>query len=228
MKHKIKTTLSRLFSNNWLITLTATLIGVFVALYMNKIVSSKKLENQKTIATKNILSEIKQNQESLEKNIKNQEVLLGTIQFIKTHMDSENRVISSVDSMNIFRKKYPKTFTVQDSVKLENGKYHYTGEMDMNFGVSYINLTNVAWETLKNSGLSSSYDFNCLMFLEKMNKVTMDILVKDKEFLELLGNYQENENYYDKVILKASQLIEYEKGLLNGYKSSPEQLKKCT
>ena len=224
----MKTKLSRLFSNNWLVTLTATLIGVFVALYMNEIVSSKKLENQKTIATKNILSEIKQNQESLEKNIKNQEVLLGTIQFIKTHMDSENRVISSVDSMNIFRKKYPKTFTVEDSTKLENDKYHYTGEMDMNFGVSYINLTNVAWETLKNSGLSSSYDFNCLMFLEKMNKVTMDILLKEKEFLELLGNYQENETYYDKIILKASQLIEYEKGLLNGYKSSSEQLKECT
>ncbi len=199
-----------------------------MALYMNETVTSKKLENQKSIATQNILSEIKQNQESLENNIKNQEVLLGTIEFVKSHMDPENRVISSVDSMNIFKNKYPETFTVQDSTKLENDKYHYTGEVDMNFGVSYINLTNLAWETLKNSGLSSSYDFNCLMFLEKMDRVTMDILIKDKEFLELLGNYQKNENYYDKLILKAKQLIECEKELLDRYMSSPEQLKECT
>jgi len=56
-------------SNNWVVTLTATLIGVFSALYLNEIVASRKLENQKAIAKQNILTEISQNQESLEKNI---------------------------------------------------------------------------------------------------------------------------------------------------------------
>jgi uncharacterized membrane protein (DUF106 family) len=76
-------------SNNWIVTLTATLIGVFAALYLNEVVETKKLNNKKSIATKNIFLEVEANQESLEKSIKKLEMTLKTIAFLKPRMKSK-------------------------------------------------------------------------------------------------------------------------------------------
>jgi len=48
----------RFLTSDWVITLTATLIGVFGAMFLSEMVSSKKVKKQKSIATKNILFEI--------------------------------------------------------------------------------------------------------------------------------------------------------------------------
>ena len=93
-------------NNNWIVTLTATLIGVFAALYLNEIVASRKLNQQKVIATKNIFQEIKQNRESLEVSIKKLEIMLGTIVFMNERMQENGEFISSVDSLAIFKEKY--------------------------------------------------------------------------------------------------------------------------
>ena len=219
----------KIFSNNWVVTLTATLIGVFLALYMSEIVSSSKLKNQKSIATKNILLEIEENKKNIEKNIKNHQAILGTYEFMEKYMDDENRMITDIGSMQKFRSKFPNIFTAQDSTLLDNGKYHYKGEVNVDFGLSQINVTNIAWETLKNSGLSTSYDFNCLMFLEKLVRVTEETITQERKFFEILKTPKNihNNDSKEKLKIELKLLIDYENGLLEGYKSSEEKLSNC-
>ncbi len=57
----------KLISSNWLLTLTATLFGVSVALFLNEWVASNKFRSQKSIATENIVAEVTVTHEKLKK-----------------------------------------------------------------------------------------------------------------------------------------------------------------
>jgi hypothetical protein len=214
-------------SNNWIVTLTATLIGVFAALYLNEVVETKKLNNKKSIATKNIFLEVEANQESLEKSIKKLEMTLKTIAFLKPRMNDDGELIASPDSMTSFKSKYPEVFKVEDSIKLENGKYNYIGEADVDFNISSINLTTLSLSTLKNSGLTSYYNFNCLMNLERLEKFTIETLESEKQVLnsiyKTVGDKEAEEEFTTQIKL----LLSYEKTLLVFYKEAFENLKKC-
>ncbi len=219
----------KIFTNNWVVTLTATLVGVFVALYLNEIVASNKLEDQKSIATKNILLEIQENQRNIEKNIEKHTAMFSILEFMNECMDKESRLITSVDSMQSFRVKHPEIFIVKDSTLVTDGKYHYQGELDLNFDLSYINVTSFSWATLKNSSLTTSYDFNCLVFLEKLDIITKETLNLERNVLDMLWepeNY-ENDGFKNRLMRELKFLIEHEKGLLEGYKVSEEKLSNC-
>ncbi len=205
--------------------MTATLVGVFLALILNEAVSSYKLRKQKSIATANILMEIEQNQESVKRNIDKHKAMLSVFQFIQGHVDDQNRLIASVDEMGSFRKDHPTILAIEDSTLLDNGLYHYQGEANLNFDLSFIDLTNLAWETVKNSGLANTYDFNCLLFLEKLDRIAKETLIQEKKVIEMLKSSSEYED--EEMNHEIEFLIEYESGLLEGYANSEEQLKDC-
>ncbi len=219
----------RILKSNWVVTLTATLIGVFVALYLNERVSSNKMEEQKIIATQNIVQEIAQNNESIADNIRKHEAILAIFRFTEANIDDQGRMIMHPDTMNAFVQQFPGTLTVTDSSQQENGLYEYSGDVDLQFDFSYINLTNLGWETLKSSGLSTSYDFNCLMYLEKLDNLTQEFFIHEKQFINLLKNrHNYDQDNYDETLKSELQfLLKVEKALLESYDNSHEKLKNC-
>jgi len=227
MTKKVKFKNSKIFANNWVITLTATLIGVFAALYLNEWVSSKKLRNQKTLATKNILTEINSNQNSLETSIRKHTDLLETMEFLIKYVDEEDRLISPVDSMNKFRTKYPEVVTIKDSTLLENGNCEYNGAINIDLSIPHIQLTSIAWKTLKNSGISTTYNFECLMYLETIDKLTDEVLQKDEELIEFMTGLRDGGTKNENLISHLNLLIDYEESLLEIYKPREDELKDC-
>ncbi len=220
----------KFLKNNWVITVSATLIGVFIALYLNEMVSSIKLNNQKSIATKNLFQEIENNRKSIEENIEKHEVMLAVFEFRSNHVDAENRVITTPDSMQLFKNKYPGVLEIKDSTKMGDGRFHYQGEVNVNFNFSYLNLTNLVWETIKSSGLIISYDFNCLVYLEKMDKLTVELLNQEKRVFHVLANrdnYPDNRDYYNQLHMELKLLLGYENTLLGSYKASITELESC-
>lgn len=220
---------SKFLNSNWIITLTATLIGVFGALFLNECVTTKKIGNQKSIATKNILSEIKKNEKEIEKSLKMNIAVMETYIFKEKYMDDQKRLITDVDSMQTFRTNFPDIVTVTDSTLLKNGKYHYKADVNLDLNFSYLTITNIAWKTLKSSNLTNFYDFDCLMFLEGLEIFTNETLKYNRKVIDLLINkdkYEEND--YEKLFKQELKLlIMYEKGLLEGYKNSEEELNNC-
>ena len=213
----------KLFSNSWVITLTATLIGVFAALYLNEWVASKKLRNQMEIATENILMEFSSNNESLKGAVTQHKVLLDIFEFLEKYNDEEDGLITSSKIMSDFRAKHPDIVAIEDSILLSSGEYQYNGEISSGFSLPNINLTNIAWETMKNSGINATYGFECLMFLENVDKVTDEVVQQNKAIFDFLLGSDENEN----IIKELKILIEYEELLIELYSNSKERLTSC-
>lgn len=218
---------TKILANNWVVTLTATLIGVFVALYLNEWVSSKKLRDQKAIATQNVLAEISSNDKKVNKAIARHTELLETMVFLGEYTDEEDNLIAPPDSLNKFRTKYPDLVVIEDSTLVRDGYYEYDGEINVNVSFPHFDLTTIAWTTLKNSGISTTYGFECLMYLESVDKVTNEVLQKNMELLEFFTGTRDSGEENEKLIGHLTLLIDYEESLSEMYRACDRELKNC-
>ncbi len=218
---------SKLLINNWVIPLTATLVGVFGALFLSELVSSRKVKNQKSKATENILVELSSNQTNLEKSIATHTQLLETMNFLDKYVDEEDNLIAPVDSMNNFKATYPGIVTIEDSTLLDNGYCNYRGDIYIDLSIPHIQLTNIAWKTLKSSEISATYDFDCLMYLETIDKVTDEVLQMDAELLEFLTGARDSGTKNEKLVSHLKLLIDYEKSLVKLYEPRETELNSC-
>jgi hypothetical protein len=219
--------LKGVLTNNWIITLTATLVGVLTALYLNQQLAERSIEQQKNIATKNILTEIESNLNVLEKSLEKRSALLETLRFLNAFVDEEGSLVAPPDSMHRFKRKYPTVVYLQDSFALGDGLIKYAGEVNLNLNVTHLQLTTIAIETLKNSGITASYDFECLMFLEKMDKLTSEVLKKDEAQWEYVRGLRSMGGQNQELLDHIQSLINFEKSLIDFYKAGKLQLKNC-
>lgn len=218
----------RFLTSNWVITLTATLIGVFAALYLNEVVSSTKLKNQKSIATKNILIEVSSNNKKIKKATQKHIELLDIIQFLGKYADEENgKLIVPVDSMTNFQLKHPDKIDIKDSTIISDGIYDYKGELNFDFSTPQLEITTIAWKTLKSSGISSTYGFECLMYLEGLYNITDEVSIKNKELLDYFIGEKETGEKNENLIRHLHILIDFEKSIIKMYESSKKELKNC-
>lgn len=218
---------SKLLANNWVITLTATLVGVFLALYLNEWISNRNLRNQKSIATENIFAEIASNKAKLEKAVVEHNELLDVIEFLSFFINDDEDLVAHVDSMNKFKSKYPSMIKVTDSTHLGNDVYHYKGKTDFEISVPHLQLTTIAWRTIKNSGISNSYGFDCLMFLERTDNLTNEIFKMDNDLLEYISKIKDSGKKNQHLIMQLKMLISYEESLISVYDNSEQQLQSC-
>lgn len=157
----------RFWKSEGVITLVATLLGVFLALYLNNWNESRKEKNQKEIATEKILMEISANKEKLKESLSNYKLMLATYQFFNTCLTPDGAFVTSAEYMSEFKTKYPGVLYTNDSVKVDDEKYRYTNmDLGLEFTLEQVELRTIAWETLKNSDVNSLFSFNCLMSLE--------------------------------------------------------------
>ena len=222
-KKNINISMSGLLASNWIITLTATLVGVFLALYLNERVSTNKLKSKKAIAVENVLSEIESNKRSLETTNEKHLNFLEITEFVHEHMDEDQRLICSSEKLSSFRRKFPSVFSITDSIALEDNLYHYKGDLNLPTGLSQFDLTTASWDAMKNSGLSSSFDFNCLIILEQMDRLTKETADQNRYFLDMVQNQAD----YEVLNRQLKLLLKYEKLLLEFYDRSESEIKDC-
>lgn len=218
---------SNLLANNWVVTLTATLVGAFLALYLNEWMASRNMNYQKEIASENILFEISSNQEKLQKSIERHTQVLDFLEFYNQYYIEDEGIIAPPDSMHQFLKKYPDLITIKDSTALDDGNYKYNGVSNFSLSIPHLQLSTIAWRTLKNSGITTNFGFNCLMFLESVDKLVSEVVEKDDVLMEyMLGQRDEGEKDKD-FIQHLRILIGYENMLLEIYETSEKELNDC-
>lgn len=217
----------KFLTNSWIITLSGTLIGVFAALYLNEWAASKNLSSQKSIATENIITEMFSNKDNLEKSVYKHVEMFETLKFLKEHLDEEDNLIVSSEEMGAFRTKHPSLVILTDSILLSSGDYKYIGEINLNMNLPHLNLTNIAWKTLKSSGFSSTYGFECLMFLETIDKVKTEIIQKNEELLDLFMGAKKGGIKNELLIKHLKLLIDLETSLIKIYKTSKGRIETC-
>lgn len=219
---------SRLLTNDWVITLTATLVGVFVAMYLNEWMALRKLNAQKSIATENILTEFQSNKSILSVTLTSHEELLEIMEFLGKYVDDDENLIAPVEDFNKFTLKYPKVVSVEDSTYVDKGVYQYDGEVNLDISFPHFEITTITWNTLKNSGIITSYSYECLLHLETIDNITNEVRKKNKELIDYFTGLKDSGEENRNLISHMKLLIEYEESLLEYYESVEEKLESCS
>ncbi|MEO1436460.1 MAG: hypothetical protein AAFV80_13045 [Bacteroidota bacterium] len=215
------------FSSNWVITLTATLIGVLLALYLNEFMANRKIQSQRSIATQNVQLEIEKNEDRLIDAVDQHERLFDIMQFLGLYMDETDNLIAPVEAMSRFMAQYPQMLVVTDSTYIREGVYRYDGELNLDLSFPHFELSTITLETIKNSGIGATYGFNCLLYLEGLYKMTDEIREKNKELLEYFVGTKPLGDQNEHLLGHLRLVSDYEYALLELYETREEELKEC-
>jgi len=225
MKNKFK--YSKLLANDWVITLTATLIGVFVALYLNERITTHKHATQKGIAIENILAEISTNADNLVTVIEKHRELNEIMGFLVQYLDEEDNLIVDPELCYAFRSKYPDIIIIEDSTSVGNNLYNYDGEINFDLSFPHFELTTITLKTLKSSGIANSFNFECLLHLENVENITNEVTQKNRELFDYLLGVTDGGDKNERIVNHVKLLIDYEEALSRIYASSEKKLQKC-
>ena len=228
-KNKLHKGNFRVLSSNWFVTLSATLIGVFVALYVNEIVASQKLVEAKTNATEKILIEIESNLSSLEEAAEIHQKVYEVLDFLK-YIDSESGdLVVPLDTITKFRNAHPNLLIVKDSVMVDESVYAYSdGELDFDFHLPQFELSTVAWNTLLNTGMGKSYSFDCLLHLQGIYKPTEKVILLNEEVFNSFYRTEDLMLERENMLRLLSMLLDFERTTIQAIENGKEEIEHCS
>ena len=176
--------LAKFLSSSWTITLSATMIGVLSAIFLDGYFEESKLQAEKNKAMKEVRRELDNNVEELKDYqaiLKSQlEAYTYMFSIINNGMD----VILEGKDIREFRERSRAFFSMTDSVLLDDGKYQIKGEMnlDLNSRLSVISLSDVSWKSYKQTNYLSITSFQCLSEVEALYDLQEQVNLLNKEW----------------------------------------------
>ena len=145
-------------------------IGISLAIWFNNWNASNQIDENKRVAIDKIEEEIQNNLRELVAarniNIKIPEALEA---YKEMRSKTDGQVISSVSEMQLFQKSFPGFLLINDSLRINDSIYSYSGDTKINLELPA--LSEIAWETSRNMGLTNAFGYECLYGLESMYNV---------------------------------------------------------
>lgn len=140
-------------------------VGINLAIWFNDWNTSKTTNSNIEIALDKIKGELNTNLKQLEENrTNNQEItfFLDAIEAIQK--ENSGKLLVSPKIMNAFENTYKDFFAVTDSTYVDTDLYSYVGDTYINLDIT--ELSRIAWETSKSTGIFHEFGYECLYELE--------------------------------------------------------------
>ncbi|WP_282162491.1 hypothetical protein [Ulvibacterium marinum] len=154
-------------------------VGINLAIWFNDWNASKKIDQDKKIAIEKIQIEIKNNLGELRKTRQNNQRLVKAIETYKG-FDSgdEDGVVVTVGQMSTFQKEFPDFLRITDSTNIADALFNYEGDVFINLELA--ELSKIAWETSKTTGIVNEFNYDCLYGLQGIYNL-QDLVMKEMD-----------------------------------------------
>lgn len=154
-------------------------VGINLAIWFNDWNASKKIDQDKKIAIEKIQIEIKNNLGELRKTRQNNQRLVKAIETYKG-FDSgdEDGVVVTVGQMSTFQKEFPDFLRIIDSTNIADALFNYEGDVFINLELA--ELSKIAWETSKTTGIVNEFNYDCLYGLQGIYNL-QDLVMKEMD-----------------------------------------------
>ena len=195
-------------------------VGINLAIWFNDWNNSKVVQRDKEIALDKIEGEIRANLEELiENSTQNQKIpaFYAAIDRLKNENDG---LLTSSDEIQKLIKKFPEFVEKLDSVPAKNGLYEY--EMDTFINLEITDLSSIAWDISKSTGIFHEFGYDCLYELQALYNTQE--LVRNE-----LGNATDalREQSIDDLIHILGLLRQLEVQLESQYNAALESIPNC-
>ena len=195
-------------------------IGISLAIWFNNWNSSRRTASEKKIAIEKIEGEILNNLDDLIKAREGNSKIKTAMDIYNSFHLNEVGTVATPSQMREFRMKYPRFFRVEDSTAYRKDQWIYEGDTYINLELT--ELTQIAWETSKVTGITSAFGYECLYILEgmyNMQKLVQEEMVKAAEALQ--------ERNVDRLLRILQFIDQYDSQLEADYRRALETIKTC-
>ncbi|MBT6438854.1 MAG: hypothetical protein HOK72_04040 [Flavobacteriales bacterium] len=151
-------------NSSWVITLTSTMLGVLIGLYLNDYNTHLNLEKKRVNAFQDVLTEIDNNFVKLAEYHDEIDFSLKELRQVSKLYNTDMKIIIHKDSLNSINQKFRNPLhelpaTHQDSLWLV-----YWFQLSGNLSV--MDLHTATWDTYKQTDFLGLTDFNCIATIE--------------------------------------------------------------
>jgi hypothetical protein len=152
-------------------------IGINLAIWFNNWNESKKINQTKTIAIKNIVEELKNNRNELNVALTNYETILNAYtEYNNLYKGNTSEIIATPDKIKELQLKYPNFFVIEDSVLIKDDKFKYMGTTKVEMELPQ--LTDIAWKTTVSTNVSAELSFECMYKLESVYNLQSKVILQ--------------------------------------------------
>nr|WP_298997447.1 hypothetical protein [uncultured Allomuricauda sp.] len=161
-------------------------VGINLAIWFNDWNSSKTIQKDKEIALTKIKEEVENNlQQLLDSREQNQKIPLFYTELDSLKNEDEDLVLDP-EVMRGFVGKYAHFFIAIDSVPTVDGKYKYEGDTFINLDIT--DLSSIAWDISKSTGIFHEFGFDCLYRMQGMYNTQELVQNELRKATEALSN----------------------------------------
>ena len=195
-------------------------VGINLAIWFNDWNNSKVVQRDKEIALDKIEGEIRANLEELVENSAQNQKIPAFYQEIKRLNKESGGTITQSDEIHKLKEAYPQFVKKLDSIPKGNGLYEY--EVDTFINLEITDLSSIAWEISKSTGIFHEFGYDCLYQLQGLYNTQELVKNELKNATEALRD--ESIDDLVRILVVLGQL---ESQLESQYKSALESIPNC-
>lgn len=161
-------------------------VGINLAIWFNDWNSSKIIQNDKEVALTKIKEEVQNNLGQLLSSQEQNQRIPQFYMELDSLMNEEDELVLDSKVMKDFSSKYENFFTAIDSIPNGDGKYIYEGDTFINLDIT--DLSSIAWDISKSTGIFHEFGFDCLYQMQGMYNTQELVKTELRKATEALRN----------------------------------------
>lgn len=161
-------------------------VGINLAIWFNDWNASKSVQKDKEIALTKIKGEIEANLLQLVENRTENQKIPRFVRELDSLKNEKDQLLLTPADWQSFVAKYPDFITALDSVEMGVGIYNYIGDTSLYLEIT--DLSSIAWEISKSTGIFHEFGYDCLYDLQGMYYTQELVREEMKKATEALGN----------------------------------------
>jgi hypothetical protein len=223
--------INKFLSSDWTITLFATMIGVFSAIFLSQYFNQKKLASGKEKALVEVRNEIEKNELDLKKyQTLSKSKYEGAI-YLFSVLNDQLEVKIKKEDLVLFKAKTISIFTISEIADLSDGILKVSGELNLNIENKLVlfNLSKVTWNSYKQTEFMAITKFKCLSEIENVYDLQAEVNMINESWREQFfkGDFVQKVSARDRFFETWKNLIIYQDLLLDFYAGKAIILEKC-
>lgn len=215
---KPKFQIRKLLASQWVITLTSTMLGVVIGLYLSETNARSNTQEAQEVALTMVNQEISGNQKLLQEY---HNVLGEKYEALSTFLPALNgdMVLVHKDSVDRFTQKVRSLMKLEKVEPYSDEMVRLRGELNFNLHTPMLlqEMSNVNWNVYSNTDYMTITPFNCVTTIARLYNVQDNVNAENKAWRELFFRYNFVQDpavqsefmiYYRNLLMKQAALLE--------------------
>ena len=208
------------------------MIGIIMGLYINNYHEHRSLIKAKLQALNQVSDELNENETNLQTYYDTLKTSYSTFTYVLSKLNADFELVIAKDSLSQFIEQSKGVFEYEDSEAFHEDSLSIAGDLSLNYTSKLVllELSDIIWDTYKQTNFMSVTSFNCLTNLEDLYNFQKEVNRVNSEWMELFLHIEET--LFDKTnresfIQNWKLMLLKQKTLLDLYESNEKMLDYC-